>query len=170
MLETVIFLLVFLVLALFFAFHGVMMLFIPDAANIFTDWWAKPMGFGPHSERERRRETRLAGLLITAMGIMFFVVALHSWLSHPNPRQITPERIEPSWGLLLLGVSMLAVGYYIIKSAERVIRKMLENIPEFTLVRQSTIRVWVWRQRIGGVLIMFGSLIPLSLWIKNLLR
>ena len=129
---------VFLLVSLFFACHGLMMLFVPRAVNVFSDWWVEWMGLGSLSERERRRETRIAGVVMTAMGIGFFVFGLHAWFHHPAAVKITPEQVDPSWGSFLFGISMLVAGYYTMITAERVVRAMLENIPELTLVRQES--------------------------------
>jgi len=104
------------------------------------------------------------------MGLGFFTVSLRWWKARPIAGERALVLAEPAWPLMVLSVLMLGLGYFLVKTAEATTREMLENIPQLTLVRQSAIRILVWRQRIGGVLLMIAALIPLSLWMESLRR
>jgi hypothetical protein len=164
------FMLAFLAATLYFAFSGFLFLWKPEVFTVFSDWWERRFGLDPARVRtppQRRVGEKLIGLTFFGFGIFGASLAV-GWMIYPTPREIMPVPRPDAWEFLLLGAFCLVGGFWITLSAPEDSRRQFNRIPELVLVREETVRwrtVWL---RVGGIVFMIVSALPIGQWLRSL--
>ncbi|MBI1738195.1 MAG: hypothetical protein HYR58_03015 [Acidobacteria bacterium] len=165
-----------LLVPLIFVIIGLATVFRPRQLLQFHEAMSKEAGLlreDPQSVAEWYRESRFAGIGIAAFGGFMFWIAARSarhWMKNPLPTMLQPavQGGRTQWELLLFGILLFVVGFYLLVNARTIVRRIFERAPRLLLISDGTLLFWTIFYRVFGVLAMFGSFLPLTQWALSL--
>ena len=161
-------------IAAVFTTFGFLLLFSPKGANRLLRWlssadrWSRP---NPEWDPGRAIESRITGLILGAMGLMFIAVPLY-WIFTSGPSQVVPVDSFPpkaagvNWGSFVISGGVLFLGGYLVLNPRVILPWAKRTMPDRILLDNAPRITFLVVRLIGALLIAFG-LYEIALTLKH---
>jgi hypothetical protein len=155
--------------ASFVVLNGGLMLVVPNVHRKFLNWitqsdrWSGPATMYPQGGLEIER--RLAGLVLTGMGLYFAWGAIAGFLNIKMSSEHVPaaQNIGGNWLTIVIGVGVLGFGLYAVTQPGSIIKWSLTHQVTPREIPDSTLRLWKTGARALGVALIVGGVY--TLWV-----